>query len=279
MLEQLLARGRPGEAVRLAIPAGAIPAGGPHIHVSAAGGGPGGITRRGPFEPRPESATRSTDPFSSQDFVPLPTSQRWLDEERITQGRFTAQRVQRLTFHVVNALIPAAREHERKVKDEDEKAAQEQKEQDEQRLKEAEESMAALRNQTRESSALLAESVPLPHSTGAGTPVGQAGEDVEMADGPSPATLAREEIGNRSIAHAQAERDAEAAAAAAAGGQYSHSCLDSPASDTDAVFRSYAASASAPAAAVEPTAEASSSTSAAIREPLCIDDSKPEKRS
>jgi len=198
LLGQLLAQNGPRGAIGVAVPAGALPPGaaammGFEPTRGGTGNVPGsGRAHRTAFDGRPESRS-SSDPFSSQEFVPLPTAQRWLDEERITQGRFVASRLGKLTNHVVNALIPAAREVARKIKEEDDAAAQEAKEIDEKRKIEAEESMAALQNQAREET-LLAESVPLPHSTGPGTPAPEPAqaptEDVEMVDAPAPAPAA-----------------------------------------------------------------------------------------
>ncbi|CDZ98238.1 E3 ubiquitin-protein ligase/Putative upstream regulatory element binding protein [Phaffia rhodozyma] len=69
-------------------------------------------------EPQPIES-RSPDPYSSiSDFLPLATSQRWLDEERLTQGRFASQRVADLTNHVINLLLPDARAAAKKAKEE-----------------------------------------------------------------------------------------------------------------------------------------------------------------
>lgn len=126
LLEQLVARsqqgGHGGETIRIGLAS------------AAAGGGPGPIVggfsinrdgvvgRHGDLssllEGRPGSNShRDMSSSSKSEFVPLPTMQRWLDEERITQGRFSAQRITDLTVHVVNTLLPAAREAARKAKE------------------------------------------------------------------------------------------------------------------------------------------------------------------
>jgi hypothetical protein len=170
LLEQLVARshqgGHGGETIRIGLAS------------AAAGGGPGPIVggfsinrdgvvgRHGDLssllEGRPGSgAHRDLSTSSKNEFVPLPTTQRWLDEERITQGRFSTQRIADLTIHVVNALLPAAREAVRKAKEAD--AVEEERSR-----KQAEEDAAKAAAQTAtEAAAAAAAAQPSPEAAAA----------------------------------------------------------------------------------------------------------------
>lgn len=99
-----------------------------------------------PFHPRLQPpvahvhlAEQSRDPLNDvQAFIPLSTSQRWMHESRITQGKFTNERLARLTNHVIVALLPAAREAalEAKVRAEKEAAEREEEARKEESRKE-----------------------------------------------------------------------------------------------------------------------------------------------
>lgn len=57
----------------------------------------------------------------STDFGPLPSTQRWLQEAELTQGKHVIERVQRLSNHIIVALLPEAREAARIQKEREEK--------------------------------------------------------------------------------------------------------------------------------------------------------------
>lgn len=120
ILEQLVSRGRAagGGELRVGLATGPDDAG------TILGGFD--ISRDGAVRSRPATASGEAqsadfgnqDPYGSiADFLPLATSQRWLDEERLTQGRFTTQRLSDLTNHVINLLLPAARKTKQEAKD------------------------------------------------------------------------------------------------------------------------------------------------------------------
>ncbi|KAF9994607.1 hypothetical protein BGZ65_009765, partial [Modicella reniformis] len=61
------------------------------------------------------------------DFVPFPTSRRWLQECRMMYGATLPEKTLRLPNHIVNALIPAAKEEERLKVERETKAEAERK--------------------------------------------------------------------------------------------------------------------------------------------------------
>ncbi|KAF9195150.1 hypothetical protein BGZ51_004577 [Haplosporangium sp. Z 767] len=79
------------------------------------------------------SASSTTDMFSIvHDFVPFSTSQRWSQECRMMYGATAQDKASRLTNHLINALIPVAKEEHRL------KLEREAKEQEQRRKAEAE---------------------------------------------------------------------------------------------------------------------------------------------
>jgi len=88
---------------------------------------------------RPDRIARALENRADiQDFAPLPTYQRWQDEAKMANGKFLGDRVNKLTNHVILALLPAALEVERLAK---QKAKEEEEE--EHRKAEAEEAAKA----------------------------------------------------------------------------------------------------------------------------------------
>jgi hypothetical protein len=130
--------------------------------------------------------TSSTDPAAAaMEFIPLPTAQRWLDEERITQGKAAVSRAAKLTNHVINRLLPVVLKAKREQKEKDEALEQEKKK------KEEEEEVKAKEKEEKEESA-SAEGVTVASSTEQpavpeATPTVAAvppavSEDIEMSD-------------------------------------------------------------------------------------------------
>lgn len=124
--------------------------------------GTGALLERGHIHrhgrPGITTSVRLRDPRSGEargdgrDFGPLQTLQRWSEEAKITHGKHLQDRTQKLCNHIVLALLPAAREEEKKRKEQEqkerearEKAAKEaaEKEAAEKAAKEAEEKAAA----------------------------------------------------------------------------------------------------------------------------------------
>ncbi|KAI5477219.1 E3 ubiquitin-protein ligase HUWE1 [Pseudohyphozyma bogoriensis] len=106
---------------------------------------PGGGRSRAHQHSAPRSGRHGTDRASTSQFFPVVTTQRWQEEGRIMQGSvLTAERIARLTNHLINVLHPAAREAARLAKEAEveriEKEAREQEKRDaEQKLKDEEE--------------------------------------------------------------------------------------------------------------------------------------------
>ncbi|KIJ39919.1 hypothetical protein M422DRAFT_257242 [Sphaerobolus stellatus SS14] len=100
----------------------------------------GGRTAVFTTNPRTERISRPSDGRSDiQDFGPLPTQQRWADEAKMANGKFIGDRVNRLSNHVILALLPAALEAARVSK----QKAKEEEEAEERHRKEEEAAAAA----------------------------------------------------------------------------------------------------------------------------------------
>lgn len=148
LLEQLVNRQRPTngqETIRIGL-ASSNADGGPGQILGGFSINPDGVVGRHAdlnalLESRPGGSSHSHSHGSRSEFVPLPTIQRWLDEERITQGRFGPQRTTDLLTHVVNALLPAAREAVQKAQ-EAEKAEEEERQKKQKEKAEEEEEAA-----------------------------------------------------------------------------------------------------------------------------------------
>lgn len=162
LLEQLVNRQRPTngqETIRIGL-ASSNADGGPGQILGGFSINPDGVVGRHAdlntlLESRPGGSSHSHSHGSKSEFVPLPTIQRWLDEERITQGRFAPQRTTDLLTHVVNVLLPAAREAVRKAQ-EAEKAGEEERQEKEKEEEGAAKAKAAAEDATKAEATLAA---------------------------------------------------------------------------------------------------------------------------
>lgn len=189
LVQQLMSRsgftGSIGADIRVEVPSGAgalLERG--HIHRH----GRPGIT----------TSVRLRDPRSGEargdgrDFGPLQTLQRWSEEAKITHGKHLQDRTQKLCNHIVLALLPAAREEEKKRKEQEqkerearEKAAKEaaEKEAAEKAAKEAEEKAAAEKEKAERETAEreATEGATIVEASGPEQATG-GDEDTEMVD-------------------------------------------------------------------------------------------------
>ncbi|GBC34534.2 DUF913-domain-containing protein [Rhizophagus irregularis DAOM 181602=DAOM 197198] len=84
--------------------------------------------------------TPPSDPITAvQEFMPVSTGQRWLDEARMMYGNTASEKATKLVEHILNALIPLAVEEEKKRKEKEEKEREERKIRDEEERRKAEE--------------------------------------------------------------------------------------------------------------------------------------------
>lgn len=216
LLEQLVNRGRGTgtgqETIRIGLASAAAGGGAPGPIVGGFSINRDGLVGRhgdlaSLLEGRPGAAAHRESASSKNEFVPMPTMQRWLDEERITQGRFSTQRIADLTVHVVNALLPAAREAVRKAKEAE--AAEEEKRQaqakedaakavaDAKAPVEAEAAAPAATSSVNAPASVAASDAPAPTETSEAAPA-SATADVQMSEpseeGACPLLLARRAV-------------------------------------------------------------------------------------
>ncbi|KAF9566753.1 hypothetical protein CPC08DRAFT_814629 [Agrocybe pediades] len=110
MIQQIISHeGGGAETFRIELPAGTLLQAHGRRFLSASG--------------RPERTPRSQTHKQGREFDPLPTLQRWAEEMKILHGDFVAERVGKLTNHVVLAMLPAAVEAMKKAKEMEEEAA------------------------------------------------------------------------------------------------------------------------------------------------------------
>jgi hypothetical protein len=112
----------------------------------------GGGHRFGSSRRSREAAPVDVEAFSS---IPLPTINRWQEEESLMSSYDSGARLQNLTGWIVNALLPAAREAQRKINERIEEIKREaearlKKEQEEKAEKEAEAEQQRLRQEAEE---------------------------------------------------------------------------------------------------------------------------------
>lgn len=101
----------------------------------AAAGAPGGIGRhQHRLSTTPRSGRREPDRFATDALVPVMTVPRWVEEARDATGILPAERIARLSNHVINILHPVARRAAHLAEEADaERHAQEEKEEKEER--------------------------------------------------------------------------------------------------------------------------------------------------
>ncbi len=116
MIEHIMARGGPSTDTVVELRAG----NGQPISITHLTNHRGATRSTAQTGLRPSDSRALEAARQAQEFLPVPTSQRWLDEGKMTQGRNTTERLNALVNYVVVALLAEAREKETARKQEEE---------------------------------------------------------------------------------------------------------------------------------------------------------------
>lgn len=95
------------------------------------------------------------------EFGPLPTLQRWNDEAKIVHGKHLQERVQKLSNHLILAMLPDARETAKQAKEKEDRERQEREAADKEKAQKESEDQQAMQSEGA-SAAVATEPIAIP---------------------------------------------------------------------------------------------------------------------